>query len=210
LTEACVIFLFWEMERAARGRPVSWEAALGGAEEDRPPWYRAEPVALALPSGRDVLLQGRVDRIDRLHDHGGLEIWDYKTGRASDFSRVDPFRQGRHLQPFLYSAMLEAVLREAGLAEPVRRFAYFFPMRRDEGNVIPFDRDDLRGGAEIVDALVGMLAAGCFPFTTREEDMRNSDYLPVYGDGVRALCGAARLKAANDDALRGWSGLRGD
>lgn len=208
LTDACVIFLFTEIGRSGRGRPLCREAALGGAAEDRPPWSRAEPVGLDTASGRRILLQGRVDRIDRLNGNDGLVIWDYKTGRSSDFSRSDPFKQGRHLQPLLYTEMLERVTREAGLPEPVREFSYFFPMSRDEGNVITFGREDLRGGGTVVDALVEMLAAGCFPFTTRQDDVKNSDYLPVYGD-TRELCAAARRKAAADDALDMWRRLRG-
>ncbi len=210
-TDACVIFLYGEIARSEQGRPLSWEAALGGAAGDAPPWNRVDPIRLDAPPGRSVLLQGRVDRIDRLHDNGGLVIRDYKTGRSSDFSRTDPFRQGRHLQPLLYTEMLEQATREAGLPEPVREFSYLFPMRRDEGAVIAFDRDDLRGGMAIVGRLLDMLSAGCFPFTTREEDAAHSDYLPAYGcaeGGVRELCAAARRKAACDGALRAWSELR--
>ncbi len=217
MADACAIFLSGEIARSERGRPLSWEAALGGAAGDAPPWNRVEPVRLDAPSGgnepRSLLLQGRVDRIDRLHDGGGLVIWDYKTGRSSDFSRSDPFRQGRHLQPFLYTEMLDRAMREAGLPEPVREFSYVFPMRRDEGGVITFSRDDLRGGMAIVARLAEMLASGCFPFTTRGEDVEHSDYLPVYGGAgsdVRELCAAAARKAARDEALGVWSGLRGD
>lgn len=208
LADACVIFLFTEITRSERGRPLCWEAALGGAAEERPPWNRVDPIGLDTISGRRILLQGRVDRIDRLNDNGGLAILDYKTGRSSGFSRSDPFKQGRHLQPLLYTEMLERVTREAGLPEPVREFSYFFPMRRDEGGVITFDREDLRGGGAIVDALVEMLATGCFPLATREEDVGNSDYLPVYGD-VRELCASSRRKTAVDGALERWRELRG-
>lgn len=202
MIEACVIFLFGEIGRSERGRPLSWEAALGGAAADAPPWNRVEPIRLDTSPGRPggtILLQGRVDRIDRLRDGGGLVIWDYKTGRSSDFSRTDPFRGGRHLQPFLYTEMLERATREAGLPEPVKEFSYLFPMRRDEGNVITFSRDDLRGGMEIVAGLRDMLRAGRFPFAAREEDAAYSDYLPVYdaGGGMKALCAAVRLKTEN-------------
>lgn len=208
LYDACVIFLFREMERSRRGRALCLEAALGGAEENRPPWFREEPVLLDMRGGGRVALQGRVDRIDRLHGAGGLVIWDYKTGRSGDFSRQNPFNEGRHLQPLLYTEMLEAATREAGMPEPVAEFSYFFPMQRDEGNVITYTRAELRGGMAIVETLVAMLAAGRFPLTVDKRDLRYSDYASVYGD-VAALCAAARRKAASDPALRDWAALRG-
>ena len=43
---------------------------------------------------------------------------------------------------------------------------------------------------------------------SREEDVKNSDYLSVYGD-IRELCAASRRKAAADEALDRWRELRG-
>lgn len=208
LYEAAAIFLFEEVGRQKRGRPICLEAALGGAAEDRPPWNRVRPVELTLDSGAVLTLRGRVDRVDRLRDHGGLVIWDYKTARSANFSRRDPFDSGRHLQPLLYTRMLETVLAEEGIPEPVRGFSYFFPMPRDEGRTLTYDRDMLReGGTEILEALSSLLASGCFPFGVDKADAVFSEYLAVHGD-IAALAGAARRKALADPALAAWAELR--
>lgn len=211
MLEACVIFLAEEVARQSRGRPLCLEAALGGAKENDPPWNCVEPVALSLPSGGVLRLQGRVDRIDRLNDHGGLVIWDYKTGKSAKFSRSDPFQQGRHLQPYLYAGMLVEMLRREGRPEPVRGFSYFFPMPRDEGRTFSYRWDRLREeGGEIVDDLAAMLTAGAFPFTTDRKDIAVfSEYKPLYGN-MDELAARARRKAEADSegARAAWTRLR--
>ncbi len=208
LMDACVIFLTTEIGRQQSMRPLCLEAALGGAKSDAPPWRRSEPISLSLADGVTLRLKGRVDRIDRLHDGGGLRIWDYKTTLSTKFSPRDPFDGGRHLQPLLYSAMVEQAAAEAGSPEPVRAFSYFFPMPRDEGREIAYARADLREGIWIVETLAGMLRQGFFPFSTDKEDVRFSDYNAVYGD-VASLAVAMRRKASADPALEGWARLRG-
>ncbi|MCD8349041.1 MAG: PD-(D/E)XK nuclease family protein [Planctomycetaceae bacterium] len=207
LMDACVIFLTTEIGRQQSMRPLCLEAALGGAKADAPPWRRSEPIALSLQDGAVLRLKGRVDRIDRLHDGGGLRIWDYKTTVSTKFSPRDPFDGGRHLQPLLYSAMVEQAAAEAGSPEPVRAFSYFFPMPRDEGREIAYERAELREGMWIVSALSDLLHHGYFPFSTDKEDVRFSDYSAVYGD-VTALAAAMRRKAVSDPALEGWARLR--
>lgn len=206
LYEAAAIFLAHEIVRGQSGRPVCFEASLGGAEADAPPWNRVEPIDIEFAPGLSVRLQGRVDRVDRLHDNQGVVIWDYKTGRSSDFSRSDAFSGGRHLQPFLYVAMLEKALADSGRADMVRGFSYFFPMPRDEGNVISYSRDDLRGGGVIMRALLTLLRGGCYPFARDAKDVTYSDYLAVHGE-VGPLVATAKMKTANDDRLDAWRSL---
>ncbi len=208
--EACVIFLVDEEERERRGRPLCLEAALGGAREEALPWNRAEPVALTLPSGFVMPLKGRVDRIDRLDDGGGLEILDYKTGSAKKFSREDPFRGGRCLQPFLYARMLAQVTEEAGIPEPVRSFTFYFPMPRDEGRKIAYSWERLaEGGWEVVEALAGLLRQGYFPFTTVADDVAYSDYAAAFGGEAKELAAAVLGKCAGVEGLEEWLGMRG-
>ena len=207
LAEACGIFLESEIRRQAEGRPLYMEVSLGG-DRIETPWDRAEPVDLTLESGLTLKLRGRMDRIDRL-EGGGLFITDYKSGRSDKFSANDPFRQGRNLQPLLYTRMLERALADLGRPEPVRGFAYYFPMPRDEGRIIAYSREELdRTGMEIVEKLGGMAAAGCFPFTTDPGDVRFSDYAAAFGN-VDALTALAREKALTDPALAEWAALRG-
>ncbi len=208
LFEACVIFLAVEQTRQESRRPLAFEAAVGGAEEDEPPWRRVEPVPVQLPSGRTVSLRGRVDRVDQVDADGGLEILDYKTGSGEKYSRRDPFQGGRRLQPFLYVEMLTRALADAGLPRPVRGFSYYFPMPRDEGKIITYSREQLAArGWEIMEVLGELLANGLFLLSGREEDVRYSDYRVLYGATGEA-CRRALRKAETDDALLKWLAMR--
>lgn len=206
LFEAAAIFLINEIARSKQGRPICFEAAVGGAPKDEPPWRRKDPVRFDFGDDGAILLQGRVDRVDRLHDHGGLVVWDYKTGKSSGFSRTDPFSGGRHLQPYLYTIMLEKSLEEAGFPERVREFCYFFPMLRDEGGVISYRRDELFDGHTVVKALAGLLRGGCFPFARSDKDVKNSDYLEIY-DNPKSLASNAALKEDPDGRIAAWRRL---
>ncbi len=211
LYEACVIFLVDEEERARQGRPLCLEAELGGARVEARPWNRVEPVELSLPSGLVLPLRGRVDRIDRLDDGGGLAIVDYKTGSAKKFSREDPFRGGRCLQPFLYARMLKRVTEEAGIPEPVRSFSFYFPMPRDEGRTIAYSWERLsEGGWEVVEALAGLLRRGYFPFTTEANDVQYSDYAAAFGGEAKDLAAAVLRKCEGVEGLEEWAAMRGE
>ncbi|MCC8180010.1 MAG: PD-(D/E)XK nuclease family protein, partial [Planctomycetes bacterium] len=207
LLQACEIFLAEELVCRSRGRPLYFEVALG-LESDAPtPWDRDEPVWLLLPSGRVLGLRGRIDRIDRLHDGSGLIIVDYKTGSSAKHQPADPFRQGRQLQPLLYTHMLSHALEEAGRPEPVRSFRYFFPMPREEGLSVEYSRDKLAGeNLTLADLLLDMLSAGCFPFTIDAKDCAYSDYAPIYQACGDCVAGAKRK--AESHLLASWRELR--
>ncbi|MCC8165592.1 MAG: PD-(D/E)XK nuclease family protein [Planctomycetes bacterium] len=208
LFEACVIFLAVEQTRQESRRPLAFEAAIGGAAEDDPPWRRIDPVPVQLPSGRTVTLRGRVDRVDQVDADGGLEILDYKTGSGDKYSRRDPFQGGRRLQPFLYVEMLTRALADAGLPRPVRGFSYYFPMPRDEGKIITYSREQLSArGWEIMEILGELLAGGLFLLSGREDDVRYSDYRVLYGATGEA-CRQALRKAETDDTLLQWLAMR--
>lgn len=205
LRDACAIFLNYEKTLRTNGRPLYMEVALGVAGAARTEWDRDDPVTLHFAADRRIPLRGRVDRIDRLHDSGGLAIVDYKTGKSDDYAPGDPFRQGRHLQPYLYGRMLAQALSDRGTPEPVRDFAYFFPMPRDEGKIIPYSLPDLaEEGKVILCLLLEMLYQGFFPFTTDIKDVKYSDYKAVHGD-CDPLAAAARAKAPS---LPPWESLR--
>lgn len=208
LREACDIFLKTETVRRRAGDPLYMEVILGGAEAAATPWDRETPVTVRFGDHAAIALRGRVDRIDRLHG-GGLRIYDYKTGKSDRFDADDPFHKGRHLQHFLYARMLEQTLAEKGLPEPVRGFAYFFPMPADEGKTILYSRADLeQTGTDIMNILIRLLARGCFTFTTDARDAGLSDYLPIYGD-AKLLAKSAWRKATADPLLTDWLVLRG-
>jgi ATP-dependent helicase/nuclease subunit B len=174
--------------------PVFVEASLGmppgehGTALDHP-----EPIAVGLPGGRSIRVRGRVDRIDR-DAAGAWSIWDYKTGGTWGYDRVDPFPEGRKIQPYLYYRMVEPRLRATvGPLAAVRSFGYFFPGGKGRGERIAWDAQRLEAGGAVLAELCRSLAAGAFAATTdADKDCRLCDY--------RAACGD--LKAQAESSVR--------
>ena len=79
-------------------RPVATELAFGDGTN-------IPAVVLELPGGRVVRFRGWIDRVDVSDDGSAATVIDYKSGRASRFSRIanDPVDGGKHLQLPIYA-----------------------------------------------------------------------------------------------------------
>jgi len=189
LHRAARVFLREEERFCRTSRPVWFEAAIG-LRRDRPsgPLDTPRPVALHLPDGAIVRACGILDRVDQLADSRAATytIWDYKTGSSRRYRRGDPFQQGRYVQNALYLALAAARLGEVSPGATASAFGYFFPTTRDYGERLQWRAGELAGGLEVIASLCRLLATGCFPFTTDENDVRYSDYAAAYGDAVTA------------------------
>lgn len=119
--------------------------------------------------GGAVRLQGRVDRVDELEE-GRLLVIDYKTGSAFRYQN-GVFEGGRRLQHVLYCLAVEQLL-----GAPVSRMEYRFPTARAEGDHKSFDRGELAGGLELINALLDNVAAGRFLPTDKREDCEYCDF----------------------------------
>ncbi|MEF8788453.1 MAG: PD-(D/E)XK nuclease family protein, partial [Planctomycetota bacterium] len=65
MERACYIFLARQEELYRRGRPQFLETALGmWGDDTETPLDTEEPVALPLPDGHEILVRGRLDRVD--------------------------------------------------------------------------------------------------------------------------------------------------
>ncbi len=121
------------------------------------------PVSFAV-GGRSLSFRGKIDRVDRRPD-GSLDVIDYKTGRASSYKviKADPVDGGRHLQLPIYALAARAHLAGGGESVPVRASFRFI----DEPDVkveVELDDGTIDRTEEVLELLVGTVAAGCFPF----------------------------------------------
>ncbi|MFH0911744.1 MAG: PD-(D/E)XK nuclease family protein, partial [Planctomycetota bacterium] len=212
---AARVFLIEEERFSPKSRPAWFEVAAGMARAGGGSALDAEaPVALALPDGRSVRVRGRIDRIDEVPGSDGPEftVWDYKTGSLRKYREKGPFDQGRFVQPYLYLALAEALLRaKVSPRARVRDFGYIFPGRWDRGERISWPRGKLLEGRGLVSRLCDMLAAGVFPFSDCEKDASPyAGYLPAIGDAAQAAREARRkLACSENEALAGFRALRG-
>jgi ATP-dependent helicase/nuclease subunit B len=170
----------------------------------------SEPVEVRLPGGRTIRARGRVDRVDRLPGGALFGIVDYKTGSSKRYEGADPFSQGRHVQNALYVAMVGERLRQVlGKDAAVAKFGYFFPSPAEMGRRIEWPAEKLRAGLGVVERLVEMIAAGCFPLSDDKRDLQFSDYAAVLGDaeeGARAT--KRKLAGPGNAALESFRSLR--
>ena len=180
--------------------PVYVEASLGmpagehGTALDHP-----EPIPVALPGGLAIRARGRVDRIDSTGGGaGGWAIWDYKTGSTWGYDRADPFPEGRKIQPYLYSRMVERRLRDTvGPQAAVGSFGYFFPGAKGRGERIGWETGRLAAGGEVLSRLCRIISSGAFAATTdADKDCRLCDYRTACGDvAAQAVASVGKIQA---------------
>ena len=135
--------------------------------------FGPQAVALGLPDGRRLPLQGSIDRVDRLPD-GTLRVIDYKTGSARMYvhaSKDAPLKGGRVLQAALYAHAAAELL---GAAVSVSE--YWFPT---SDRAVPYRPADLRDAPTVIASLLEHPRTGVFVPTIEKGDCAYCDYAPI-------------------------------
>jgi hypothetical protein len=181
------------------GIPEHFELSFGLPDDDG--GGTPDPVEIALPGGRSILLRGRIDRIDRLAQPGTWAVWDYKTGRARGYSENQYTAGGTQLQHVLYACAAEQILRRLGEKNPkVVVSGYLFPTERSDGNIcVPRDARRRGDGLAVLSDLLDAMASGIFLGTgencqycdwgaaCREDEKARWDFLTGAHDGPAAV-----------------------
>ena len=218
LLETCEIFLQKEHEYAQQRQAKTWimEASLGSLAHSQPHASTEidtdQPIVIELSNGRQLVLCGRIDRIDRAGptNHPEHFIWDYKTGGSWGYDQADAIQQGRKLQPLLYTRMLAARFAQLGRnPQSVRSFGYFFPSPRTDGLRLEWTVQDLAPGNAVLESMLDLLSAGTFIATNSKEDCNFCDYQNVCGQ-AEALVAISNLKTETieNTQLNAWRELR--
>lgn len=211
LAEMVRIFLREEELFLRDYRPLYAEASIGLPSTDLPTGLdRTEPVVVEIAPGRRVRMRGRVDRVDKRLSDGAYVITDYKTGSNWNYKQKDPFRKGRVVQHLLYMLAVEQCLAEAGEENArVAAFRFLFPTVQAQGEDVPFERETLEEGREVLGRLCDIAGAGCFAPTDDADDCRWCDYALICGDTTTQAVRMAAKLAADDPALAAMRKLRG-
>ncbi len=157
--------VFFRAERMRDPDVISayFELGFGVSEREN---NQFDPAPMPL-NGDMLLLQGKIDRVDRHASTGALTIWDYKTGKAGSYDESDPLQKGKTLQWALYAYAMEALT-----GETVEHSGYFFANTTEVGARIQFDPAPHRAeAAQILDALRHLTKTGTFPVTPRLKDV---------------------------------------
>lgn len=178
--QALDVFLAAEERLGGRVEPLMFEVVFGIEEEKGK--GMEESVEVAISQEFSFRLRGRIDRIDRVGINR-YRVIDYKTGRYSQYDKLQCFGKGRALQHVLYALAAEEILKKTGVdARPkVVESGYYFPTRRGEGKEVvieEFNREELKG---LLGELLGILKRGYF-IVGLDARCRYCDFQPICGE----------------------------
>ena len=131
-----------------------------------PDEHASPRVQIELPDGRRLAVRGQVDRLDRWAD-GRVVVTDHKTGRSTDYRRLDatnPTLDGSVFQLPVYAAAALAKI-DGGESQPPTVRAEYSMFERGKYERIGFDVDDAVW-ADVTDRLthvVDGIEQGWFP-----------------------------------------------
>ena len=165
ILESCRVFLVGEEKEAKGLTPSHFELAFG-------------PVPIALPTGEEIMVKGKIDRIDQDGDNNFL-VLDYKTGSTYNFKANNHYQRGKQLQHTLYSIAFEEELKNSGDGGKVAYGGYIFPTVKGEGQRFLRSQEDRQPFYEIIENLCQILATGAFVMTDDSGDCRFCDYLII-------------------------------
>ncbi len=140
--------------RAGNFEPLATEARFGAGQP-------FPPIRLVLPDGKEALVGGKIDRIDRARVSGGecLRVIDYKTGgREFDFSGV---LQGLTLQLPLY-------LAAASANGQIRAGLYYMPVTQP---AVSDSEEDIEGAVADAFRLQGLTVSNIEVLRASESGM---------------------------------------
>jgi ATP-dependent helicase/DNAse subunit B len=184
-------------EVGARGSaPAYFEVTFGPLAHTPGEPYLEDPLAIDLGEGRVLLVEGRIDRIDRLED-GTLSIRDYKTGKAwKDDGAV--YQGGKQLQMPVYILAAQKLFPETPISKAFLDFV-------DGGRSVSFPAD-VTGETfrALLRGLTDHIAKGVFVQEPSSCDF--CDYTDVCGP--RPLLERQRETKRNDRLVREIARIR--
>lgn len=178
IMDSCRIFLQKESTKLSKeGHPLYLELYFGNYPENEDSSF--PPAVFTLPSGREIKLSGRIDRIDQLND-GSYKIIDYKTGSTREYSSNEYFKKGKQLQHALYSLAFEKL---KGVKYKVSESGYYFPTTKGEGSEYMYPPNNGKNKREevlkITDILLDNIENRFFPpvkYDNKNDSCRFCDY----------------------------------
>ena len=161
-------------------QPRYFELAFGTRDCEHEILGKVRSIELEFPDSRRVSIQGKIDRVDQMKD-GSYRVIDYKTGRADDYKRNKPFRQGQQIQHALYAISFEKILnrKEKIPLQVVSDAGYYFPTVAGKGNLVLYGKLYRDQVLEIIKILLEIVAKGNFAMTKKADDFMCLEYKDI-------------------------------
>ncbi|NIQ39052.1 MAG: hypothetical protein GTN81_10735 [Proteobacteria bacterium] len=175
ILRACRTFLKDEEIHCQQVTPRYFEVPFGlSSMASDSPIGSSQPVSIDLGEGEELLLRGRIDRVDQ-RGRDEYEVWDYKSGSAHSLREDKLLNRGRQIQHALYARALEILLARAHQEGRVVTSGYFFPGPRGEGQRV-VKKQDRSALNRVLRTLFHLLREGVFPYALDSDDCRFCDY----------------------------------
>ncbi len=150
-----------ELKEAANSdlRPGAFEVGFGGARfgfgDDESDYSKAEPIVIRA-GDRELLLQGRIDRIDWDDARSRFRVIDYKTGKYK-LGKAATFDKGRALQLPIY---LHAAAAALGMDSAQGEAQYFYVSSAGGYTRKNITGAELLAAGETFEQILGTIAGG--------------------------------------------------
>lgn len=164
-------FLSLELRSVDR-EPIAFEVGFGLDELQNEPFATKDCIPISVGE-QELLLRGRIDRIDRTPD--GLEVIDYKTGVSLAKKQGVRFHGGRMIQHALYALVAEQLFGTA-----VSESSYYFITSDSPKAKLSFSSTPRQELDMLLQDLLEPLRLGAFVQTTEvEQTCRFCDFRPA-------------------------------
>ncbi len=161
-----------------------------------------EPFIVHIADDVKLPLKGFVDRIDEIAPHQ-YKIYDYKTGKSSNYREQDYYAGGKQLQHAIYALAVEQKLRSSGIdpQAEVKEAAYLFPTERGLGNEVNRLQNHREQLSELIRHMLKAMNDGVYPPALDPKACTYCDFKDVCGSHADWM----KVKAAeqsNQDILK--------
>jgi RecB family exonuclease len=217
LLASCEIFLRREEEACRTVTPRYFEVSFGFGEDGPDTIAMPEPLSIPLGGGREVLLRGRIDRVDYDEASGQWSVWDYKSGGTWEYDKGGHLQRGTKVQHAIYARALRAMLDRKGERGAVASSGYFFPTPKGRGaRIVPrAPGDGVEEGVNaplerVLNALFDVVGSGLFPHASMPNPCAFCDFQAVCGGSDLAGSRMQRKLDANasDAGVAAWRRLQ--
>jgi ATP-dependent helicase/nuclease subunit B len=150
--------------RSEPAEPVGFEISFGQGRSDH--LNRPDPIRLELGSDLAFMLNGKIDRVDRVDD--GFIVIDYKTGSQYRYETGDLLNGGLNLQWALYALALGKLVEMWDQTGPVLRSGYYFASHKGNGRRIEERPPTAEELGRTLSPLFEMARQGFYPHVQKE------------------------------------------
>ena len=198
------VSIFLKISKDLATTPIGSETCFGENKKDA--------VNIPLGNGKNILLRGKIDRID-LEKPSIYHVWDYKTGSSYSYNARDYIVGGEQIQHALYAVAAEEILKKSGKDKNpnVTQSGYLLPTekgtRDGKGGIFPRSTAHRERWQAALNKLLDVIGSGAF-IVGEGDTCSFCDYGDICGGTKTIEEMKAKLKNEDNKELEAWKELK--